>query len=73
MNDLIVQFARLWGQNETYVSTPKEEKISDILRSYDSEECLAILSDWVDEYMESGIEDSCEFFESKLEALAREA
>ena len=69
MNDIIVTFARLWGQQEAYYSTPEEQKISDELKSWDSQECLELLTKWAKEYMASPEEDTCEFFARKVAEL----
>ncbi len=69
MNDLIVQFARLWGQYEAYVQNAEDEEISDTLKSYDSEEMLKVISKWADEYEKSDEDDTVDFFEKKLKEL----
>ena len=81
VSDIIIQFARLWGQKEilTLGFTKEEEKIAEELKAYDSEEMLKILSGWAEEYlMESSflLEDECldtvDFFEKKLADLLHE-
>jgi hypothetical protein len=67
MNDIIAQFARLWGQHEAYMQSAKDIVLSEKLKSFDSEEMLHVITGWADEYMKSDIEDSVEFFEKKLE------
>ncbi len=69
MNDIIVQFARLWGQKESYRQNSKDEKVSDVLKEYDSQEMLSLLTKWADEYSVSDIEDTVDFFETKLKEI----
>lgn len=74
MNDLIVQFARLWGQNEILplCFTKEDEEKANILKSYDSEELKVILSEWAKEYLEDDdYFDIVDFFEMKLDKLYR--
>lgn len=68
MNDVIVQFAVLWGQFIGSAMNEVEAKIADEMKQYDSEELLPILSEWAREYFENeyGIEDTVEFFHEKL-------
>ncbi len=69
MNDLIVQFARLWGIKEAYRQSVRDEEISDILKTYDSQEMLSVLTKWATEFPNSYVEDTTDFFEMKLEEL----
>ena len=77
MNDVIVQFARLWGMAETlnllFDYTPnlteKDRKISRKTKAYDSMELLALLTKWAKEYEVSDEEDTCDFFYRKLDEL----
>ncbi len=70
MDDLIVQFARLWGQYETLNLTDKDREIADMLKSYDSIELRDLLQQWADEfYSNSKYEDTVEFFEQKVEEM----
>lgn len=71
INDIMIQFARLWGQLEATVITAEDEDISDELKQYDSEEVLNIVKKWADEYFsdENDIEDSCEFFYNKVHEI----
>ena len=69
MNDLMIQFARLWGQYEAYRISAKDEEISDMLKGYDSLELLGIVYDWAEEYCLIDAEDTVEFFESKIEEM----
>jgi len=73
MNDIIVQFAVLWGQviGSSIISS-KEMEIAEEMKQYDSEELLKIFSGWADEYKALGKEDTVEFFESKLTDLMHE-
>ena len=69
MNDVVVQFARLWGQREAWwTSGVEEEDIQRELKEQDSQELLEILSKWADEYLQEGqpIEDTVEFFDKKV-------
>ena len=68
-SDIIVQFARLWGQLEATVYTIEDEGTSDLLKSYDSKEMLNLLKEWSDEFIKSDIEDTCEFFYNKIKEL----
>ena len=71
MEDLIVQFARLWGQQEVLVINSKDEEISKMLKSYDSIELRNLLQQWSDEFMFDSNEntDTVEFFEEKIEEM----
>ena len=69
MNDLIIQFARLWGQLEAAPITGNDEEIRRILTEYDSEDMLSMISRWADEFMKSDEDDTCDFFYSKVEEL----
>jgi hypothetical protein len=67
--DIIVTFARLWGQKEALCLSEIDEKVRNELTAYDSEECLALLTEWANEYMNLAEEDTVEFFEKKLADL----
>ncbi len=69
MNDVVVQFARLWGQKEATAISAKDEDISDTLTEYDSEELLKILTEWASEYLNGDYDDTDDFFEEKMEAF----
>lgn len=69
MNDLVVQFARLWGQYEGYRYSAKDEEVSDMLKSYDSLELYGLLYDWAEEYCLMDAEDTVEFFEQKIKEM----
>ena len=73
MNDVIVMFARLWGQKEV-LSAPwndYDECVAKELKAWDSQECFELLSKWAEEYLspDQPIEDSVEFFDKKVEEL----
>ncbi len=70
MNDVIIQFARLWGQNEVLVLT-KDEQIAEELKAWDSEELLSLLTKWAEEFLNSDEEDSVEFFDNKVAELRK--
>ena len=61
MNDVIVQFARLWGQAEMLNLTEKDRKISRETKAYDSMELLALLTKWAKEFEVSDEEDTYPF------------
>ena len=75
MNETIVEFARLWGQKEvlTVPFTTEDERISNVLKEYDSDDFLKVLMQWADEFLslsESNTEqDLVEFFEQKVKTL----
>ncbi len=69
MSDLIIQFARLWGLQEAYRDSTKEEEISDMLKGYDSIELSNLLYNWVEEYDSTNANDTVDFFEQKIEEM----
>ena len=70
MDDVIIQFARLWGQREVLVANAKDEKIADMLKSYDSIELRNLLQQWSEEYLFDGeYDDTVDFFEQKIEEM----
>lgn len=69
MNDLIVQFAILWGQEIGSAVFTKEIETSEILKAYDSEEVTNILSRWAEEYEAGDCDDTVCFFYEKLASL----
>ena len=69
VSDIVVQFARLWGQRESCVVNAKDEEVSDMLKGYDSEELIKLLIFWEEEYSGNLVEDTCDFFERKLEEM----
>ena len=72
MNDIIVQYAVLWGMKIGSVIGSKEREIAEVMKVYDSVELLEIFSGWAEEYFNSDVEDSVEFFEMKLADLMHE-
>lgn len=72
VSDIVVQFARLWGMHEACIVNAKDEEISDMLKGYDSEEMMKLLIFWEEEYSGNLVEDTCDFFERKLEELYQE-
>ena len=66
MNDVIVQFARLWGRFKRNI------RYSDMLKAYDSKEMLNVISGWAEDFLNSDEEDTCEFFYKKVETLLLE-
>ena len=71
--DIIVAFARLWGQKEAWYMSENDEKVRNELIAYDSQECLELLTEWANEYMNSDEEDTVQFFEKKIEELIQNA
>lgn len=69
MNDLIVQFAVLWGQTIGSATTIEETKRAEEMKQYSSDELLPILSNWAREYLNSDIDDTVDFFENKIEFI----
>ena len=70
MSDVIIQFARLWGQREVLIVNAKDEEISDMLKSYDSIELRNLLQQWSEEFLYDGeYEDTVDFFEQKIEEM----
>ena len=72
MNDIIVQFAVLWGIKIGSPISSKEKEIAKEMKTYDSDKLLDILSGWAEEYIASDMEDTVEFFEKKLTNLMHE-
>ena len=70
MNDVIVQFAVLWGQTIGSALSVKEIMLANEMKEYDSEELTQLLSVWATEYRNSDEEDTVEFFQQKLDSLA---
>ena len=71
--DLVFQFAVLWGMYIGSAMTVTEEKNAKEMKEYDSEELLTLLTGWQDEYLKQDkVEDTCEFFNMKLENLMHE-
>ena len=72
MNDIIVQYAVLWGMKIGSAIGSKEREIAEEMKAYDSVELLEIFTGWAEEYFNSEIEDSVDFFEMKLTNLMHE-
>jgi len=73
MNDLIVQFAVLWGEFiGSAVLSSKEMRLTEEMKQYNLEELLDIFSGWADEFSNSDEEDTVEFFNEKLADLMHE-
>ena len=72
-DDLIVQFAMLWGMQIGSALSAKEIEIAKEMKQWDSTELLQLFSAWKDEYV-SQIEkpDICEFFNEKVTDLLHE-
>ena len=66
MNDIIVQFAMLWGMTIGSAISPKEIETAEKMKQYNSEELLQLMSEWAEEYVSANAEDTVEFFEKKL-------
>ena len=76
MNNLIIQFAILWGEfiGGTVLSS-KEMQLAEEMKQYDTEELADIFSDWAKEFLENDYitdSDSVEFFGEKLCELMHE-
>ena len=73
MNDVVVAFARLWGQKEVLADpwNDYDERVAEELKSWDSQECLELLSKWAREYLlpDQPIDDTVEFFDMKVREL----
>lgn len=66
-NDLVVQFAILWGMDIGSASSSKEVEIANEMKKWNSDELYRLFSEWKDEYLsQDEIEDSVEFFRSKV-------
>lgn len=72
MNDIIVQFAILWGIEIGSALSSKEQEVATEMKQYDSHEVLTILTGWAEEYVELNAEDTVEFFNTKLTDLMHE-
>ena len=69
LNDVVVQFAMLWGQTIGSAVFGAEVEVAEDMKQYDSEELLKLLSLWAEEYFAGDNEDTVEFFETKLDEL----
>lgn len=65
--EIMIQFARLWGQLEASVSTNESRQIAEKLKEFNSEEMMAILSEWKTDYLWGGTEDTVAFFYEELQ------
>ncbi len=68
-DSIVVAFARLWGIKEASCSTIQEAKVSELLQTYDSDECLTVLREWANDYLYSSESDTVTFFDEKIDAL----
>ena len=71
-NDLIVQFAILWGETIGGAYTGFECMRAKEMKKYDSQELLYLFNDWANEYMRSS-NDVNDFFNNKLDNLLTSA
>ena len=72
-NDLVVQFAILWGMQIGSAFSSKEIEIAEEMKQWDSDELFKLFSAWKTEYFgQDIIEDSAEFFQKKLVELLYE-
>ena len=66
-NDLLVQFAVLWGN---HIGSAHSSADANKMKQWDSEELLNLFSAWKNEYLsQDAIEDSVDFFNKKLSDL----
>lgn len=72
MNDIIVQFAVLWGIEIGSPLSSKEREVAEEMKAYDSLELMLIFTGWAEEYLASDVEDTVEFFQAKLTDLMHE-
>ena len=69
-NVLVMGFARLWGQTETFNGSNKDIAIAKEMKAYDDLEMCELLENWADEYLSSDEgEDFSDFFYRKVETL----
>lgn len=68
MDDLVVQFSRLWGRKET-AANPSDKKAAETLWKYDSLEMRDFIQQWAEEFPNSNFDDPEYFFEAKIEEL----
>lgn len=70
MNELMIQFAILWGVYMSESILINGRDFSEDMKAYSSEELLPVFEEWTEEYGYSTIDDTVDFFEEKLvEAL----
>jgi len=75
MNELIIQFAVLWGLYIGSAMGRKEIELAEEMKEYESDELLDIFSAWAKEFLEKDYvadTDLNEFFEEKLCELMHE-
>ena len=69
MNEVILQFAVLWGMNLRPFNA-KEADIAEEIKYYDSEELLALLTEWAEDFTNNHIDsDVCDYFDCRLNKL----
>ena len=70
-DDLIVMFARMWGQLEVEAAgySEKTRQLARELSAYDSQELLAITSEWADAFVKSDKPDPTDFFYERIKDL----
>ena len=72
-NDLLVQFAMLWGMEIGSALSSKEVEIANEMKLWNSDELFSLFSSWKDEYLsQDDLEDSVEFFKEKVTDLLHE-
>lgn len=72
-NDLLIQFAILWGHQIGSALSQKEVEIAKEMKLYDSIELYNLFSAWANEYRaQTDIDDSVNFFQIKLTDLLHE-
>lgn len=64
--EIMIQFARLWGQLEASVATNESRQIAEKLKEFNSEEMMEVLSEWTTDYLWGGTEDTVAFFYEEL-------
>lgn len=71
MNDIIVQFAILWGMRlgDGLLNRHDDYFMQDEMKQYDSQEVMKILTEWAEEYQNGDNEDTVEFFDEKVRCL----
>lgn len=67
LNDLVVQFAKLWGMSTANARDDEHSYLE--LEAYDSAELTVLLLKWAEEYLASDCDDTVEFFEEKVAQL----
>ena len=65
-DDLLVQFAMLWGMKIGSVSSDSEINNANHMKSYDSSELYILFSAWKEEYITQEWDDTVDFFEEKM-------